>query len=152
MRRIRFDLTSISSCLKPKGYTDNANDDDDTNDHDDHDGHDDDGRKTDDMMLMMVMDMVMTTVTTMIITVACVDATWSKWLRMMMIITMLMVMTMLVLMVMSSCTGSKNWMPRWTADVPTPSPSHSNNPLEIHLYRSDARPMATDARHHKTES
>ena len=51
MRRIRFDLDSISSCLKPKGYTDNANDDDDT---DDHDGHDDNGRKTDDMMLMMV--------------------------------------------------------------------------------------------------
>ena len=55
MRRIRFDLDSISSCLKPKGYTDNANDDDDTDDHDDHDGHDDNGRKTDDMMLMMVI-------------------------------------------------------------------------------------------------
>ena len=150
MRRIGFDLSSISSCLKPNGCADNADDDDDTNDHDAHDGHGDDGRRTDDMIMVMVMEMVMTTATMMIITVACVDATWTKWLRMMMIITMMMVMTMLVLIVMSSYTGSKNWMPRWTADVPTPSPSHCNNPLELHLYRRDARQMAKDDRHYRT--
>ena len=69
MRTIRFDLDSISARSKPKGYTVNANDDDDTNDHDDHDGHVDHGRETDDTMLMMVMDMVMTTGTMMIATV-----------------------------------------------------------------------------------
>ena len=69
MRRIRFDLDSISARSKPKGYTVNANDDDDTNDHDDHDSHVDHGRENDDTMLMMVMDIGMTTAARIIATV-----------------------------------------------------------------------------------
>ena len=69
MRRIRFDLDSISARSKPKGYTVNANDDDDTNDHDDHDSHVDHGRENDDTMVMMVMDIGITTEARIIATV-----------------------------------------------------------------------------------